>query len=72
MYSTTHFYHFYIWFKYDLGQKYYAHLLRPDWGSNSWPLDHNSKFHVTKMPAQTTQPSVTSRLQPDNNFVPWD
>ena len=25
----------YIWFKYDLGQKYYAPQVRPDWGSNS-------------------------------------
>ena len=24
-----------IWFKYDLGQKYYAPQVRPNWGSNS-------------------------------------
>ena len=25
----------FIWFKCDLGQKYYAPQVRPDWGSNS-------------------------------------
>ena len=25
----------YVWFKYDLGQKYYAPQVRPDWGSNA-------------------------------------
>ena len=46
--------------KYDLGQKYQAPQVRPDWGSNSWPPDHDSTFHVTEMPALTTKPSVTS------------
>ena len=27
--------HLYFWFKYDLGQKYQAPQVRPDWGSNS-------------------------------------
>ena len=50
----------YIWFRYDLGQKYYAPQVWPDQGSNSWPPDHDSTFHVTEMPALTTRPSVTS------------
>ena len=45
--------------KYDLGQKYYAPQDRPDQGSNSWPPDHDSTFHVTETPALTTWPSVT-------------
>ena len=52
----------YFWFKYDLGQKYYAPQVRPDRGSNSWPPDHDSTFHVTEMPALTTRPSVTSSI----------
>ena len=43
-----------FWFKYDLGQKYQAPQVRPDWGSNSWPSDHNRTFHVTETPALTT------------------
>ena len=31
-----------------------------DWGSKSWPPDHDSTFHVTEMPALTTWPPVTS------------
>ena len=55
---------FYFWFKYDLGQKYYAPLVQPDRCSNSWPPDHDSTLHITKIPALTTWPSV--------NFVlPW-
>ena len=50
----------YVWFKYDLGQKYQAPQVRPDWGSNSWPPDHDSTFLVTEMPDVTTRPSVTS------------
>ena len=52
----------YVWFKYNLGQKYQASQGRPDWGSNSWPPDHDSTFHVTETPALTTRPSVTYRL----------
>ena len=51
---------FIFWFKYDLGQKYYAPQVRPDRGLNSWPPDHDSTFHVTETPALTTWPSVTS------------
>ena len=51
-----------FWFKYDLGQKYQAPQVRPNQGSNSWPSDHNSIFHVTEMPALTTWPSVTSPI----------
>ena len=51
----------YIWFKYDLEQKYYAPQVRPNRGSNSWPPDHDSTFHVTETPALTTWPSVTSK-----------
>ena len=47
----------YLWFKYDLGQKYQAPQVQPDWGLNSWPPDHGSKFHVT---APTTRPSETA------------
>ena len=50
----------YIWFKYDLGQKYHTPQVRPDQGSNSWPSDHDSTFHVTETPALTTGASVTS------------
>ena len=49
----------YIWFKYNLGLKYYAPQVRPDQGSNSWPPDHDSIFNVTETPALTTWPSVT-------------
>ena len=48
----------YFWFKYDLGQKYYSPQVWPDWGSNSWPPDHDRTFHVTEIPALTTRPSV--------------
>ena len=37
-----------FWFKYDLGQKYYAPQVRPNQGSNSWPPDHDSTFYVTE------------------------
>ena len=50
----------YFWLKYDFGQKYYTPQVQPDWGSNSWPPDHDSTFHVTETPALTTRPSVTS------------
>ena len=36
----------YFWFKYDLGQKHYAPQVRPDRGSNPWPPDHDSTFHI--------------------------
>ena len=55
--TWTH--HFYVWFKYDLGQKYQATQIRPDLGSNSWPPDCDSTFHVIETPALTTRPSVT-------------
>ena len=42
------------------GQKYNAPQVQPGWGSNSWPPDHDSTFHVTEMPALTTRSSVTS------------
>ena len=47
-----------LWFKYDLGQKYYVPQVRPDQGSNSQPPDHDSTGTLT--PALTTRPSVTS------------
>ena len=31
----------------------------PTGGSNSWPPDHDSTFHITETPALTTWPSVT-------------
>ena len=42
-----------FWFKDNLEQKYYALQVRPDWGSNSWPADHDSTFHVTETPSQS-------------------
>ena len=38
-----------FWIKYDLGQKYCAPQVRSNRGSNSWPSDHDSTFHVTEM-----------------------
>ena len=35
-----------------------APKVQPDRGSNSWPPDHDSAFHVTETPALTTRPSV--------------
>ena len=61
MYSLKHAFaaaYVYFWFKYDLGQKYHASQVRPDWDSNSWPSDHDSTVHVTETPALTTRPSV--------------
>ena len=49
-----------FWFKYDLGLKYQAPQVRPDWNANSWPPDHDNTFYVTEMPALTAWPSVTS------------
>ena len=57
--------HLYFWFKYNSGQKYYAPQVQPDQGSNSWPPDHDSSFHVTETSALTTWPSVTSNLTSD-------
>ena len=53
-------FHEYFWFKYDIGQKYYAPHVWPEWGSNSSPPDHDSTYHVTETPAPTTWPSVTN------------
>ena len=55
----------YFWFKHDLGQMGYAPQVRPNWGSNSWPPDHDStlNFHVTETPALTTRPTVTSLFE---------
>ena len=50
----------YIWFKYDLGQKYYTPQVWPNQDSNSWPPDHDSTFHVTDTLGLTTRSSVTS------------
>ena len=50
----------YFLFKYLLGKKCYV----PDQGSNSWPPDHDSTFHVPETPAVTTQPSVTLSTLP--------
>ena len=33
-----------FWFRYDLGQKYYAPQVRPDQGSNSWTPDQAVQF----------------------------
>ena len=53
----------YIWIKYDLGQKYYAPQVQTGRGSNSWPPDHDSTFHVTETPALTTWTSVTLKKE---------
>ena len=47
-----------VWFR----EKYYTPQVRPDRDLNSWPLDCNSRFHVTETPALTTWPSVTLPL----------
>ena len=52
----------YVWFKYDLEQKYHTPQVQPGRGLNSWPPDHDSTFHVTETPAITTRPSVTSAI----------
>ena len=52
----------YFGFMYALGQKYCAPQVRLNQGSNSWPPDHDSTFHVTETPALTTRPSVTSGI----------
>ena len=54
----------YFWIKYWLRQTYYAPHARPNQGSNSWPPDNDSTFHVTETPALdlTTWPLVLSRL----------
>ena len=57
--SNYFFLHLYVWFKYDLGQKYHTPQVQPGQGLNSWPLDHESIFHVTGTPAITTRPPVT-------------
>ena len=51
-----------FWFKYDLGQEYYAPQVRPNQGQNSYHNVHimTVPFHVTETPTLTTQPSVTS------------
>ena len=46
--------------KYDLDRSTMHPQVRPDWGLNSWPLNHDSTFHVTETPTLTTQPAVTS------------
>ena len=43
-------------------QKNYTPQVQSNWGSNSWPSDHDSTFHVSESPALTTRPSVTSHL----------
>ena len=42
-----------------LRQKYNAPQIQPEWGSNPWPLDHDSTFHVLETPIQTTWLSGT-------------
>ena len=54
----------YFRFKYDLGREYYPPKVRSNWGSNSWPQDHDSTFRVTEMPTLTTRPSVTYKYHP--------
>ena len=46
---------------YELGR---STKVPPNPGSNSFPPDHDSTFHVIKMPAITTWPSVTSNIYP--------
>ena len=47
----------------QLRQRYNTPKVRLDRGSNSWPPDHDSTFHVTETPVLTTQPSVTLTSQ---------
>ena len=62
-FEGTHYYQFltfiYILDRIQLRAENYALQVRPNWGSNSWPPDHDSTFHVTETPALTTWPSVT-------------
>ena len=44
----------YVYFKHDLGQKYYAPQVRPNRGSNSRPPDHDRTLQVTETPSVTT------------------
>ena len=60
-----------------LRKKYYASQLQADWGSNSWPPDHVSTFHVTGMPL-TTRPSVIWHVRrvfyirrKQMDYTPW-
>ena len=55
-------FYIYFWFKYDLGQKYYAPHVWSKWDLNSWPPDHDSTFHVTEMPAQP-YPDIYSNIK---------
>ena len=49
-----------FFFKDSLGLRYHMHSkFDRTRGSNSWISDHDRTFHVTEMPAVTTQPSVT-------------
>ena len=61
LHRNPHYYK-YFWFKYDLGQKYYAPQVKPDQHSNSWPPDYDSVFHVMEMNDVTTWRSVTYDL----------
>ena len=42
------------------GQTYQVPQVRPDWGLNLRPSDHDSTFNVTEMSALSTLPSMTS------------
>ena len=42
-----------FWVKVWLRQKYYAPQVRPDYGSNPWPPDHDSRCHVPETSALT-------------------
>ena len=42
----------------------YVPQVQPDWGSTSWPLYHNSTFHVTRTSALTTWSSLLTHIHP--------
>ena len=49
--------------KYGLAQKYYALQVQPDLGSESWPPDHDSTFHITEMLVLATRSPAMPDMQ---------
>ena len=49
------------WFKVWLRPKDYAPQVRPDWGSNPWPLDHEQYISCPEMHILTTKPLFITR-----------
>ena len=63
-----------FWIKYQLDRSTmhpWHHKFDPDWGSNSWPPDHDRTFHVTEMPSLTTWSLVTYKSQHEQCDNVW-